>query len=325
MEDFAIFTQNDYKIILYANNDLLNIYINNTATTGSERTEFLSAQERLKDSFKKYFKDFKDLIQKINQREFNINPNIPQSTNIKYLHIKILDRDNIEVFSKKIFAVNVKYYLVKGPNNERMNLAPYSSLIEKDYININIITDFIYQENLLNSYIIDGFRYKDELTASFKSIGKENIKINDIIYLEFHIGGKKDYIMAELKYKNNYYTNEIIKIRNRINQYTNIIKKYDLIYLYASPVVSDDNYSEYNAPISYMEEIRHIMNIMENSGKKFNCKFECADDEVLRDVLKNYKTKILHISAHGKYDNQKYSLVLENLNDKGKSLDINSD
>ena len=89
MEDFAIFTQKDYKIILYANNDLLNIYINNTATTGSERTEFLSAQERLKDSFKKYFKDFKDLIQKINQREFNINPNIPQSTNIKYLHLKI--------------------------------------------------------------------------------------------------------------------------------------------------------------------------------------------------------------------------------------------
>ena len=131
--------------------------------------------------------------------------------------------------------------------------------------------------------------------------------------------------MAELKYKNNYYTNEIIKIRNRINKYTNIIKKYDLIYLYASPVVSDDNYSEYNAPISYMEEIRHIMNIMENSGKKFNCKFECADDEALRDVLKNYRTKILHISAHGKYDNQKYSLVLENLNDKGKSLDINSD
>ena len=176
MEDFAIFTQNDYKIILYANNNLLNIYINNTATTGSERTEFLSAQERLKDSFKKYFKDFKDLIQKINQREFNINPNIPQSTKIKYLQLKILDKDNTEVFSKKIFAVNVKYYLVKGPNNERMNLAPYSSHIENDYININIITDFIYQENLLNSYIIDGFRYKDELTDSFKSIGKENIK-----------------------------------------------------------------------------------------------------------------------------------------------------
>ena len=64
-----------------------------------------------------------------------------------------------------------------------------------------------------------------------------------------------------------------------------------------------------------MEEIKIISKLMKNNGKKFNCKFECANDEVLRDILLKNKTKILHISGHGIYDG-KYSLILENLKKK---------
>ena len=51
---------------------------------------------------------------------------------------------------------------------------------------------------------------------------------------------------------------------------------------------------------------------MKNSGKKFNCKLECADEKILRDIIQNKRTKILHISSHGYYD-KTYYLALENL------------
>ena len=63
---------------------------------------------------------------------------------------------------------------------------------------------------------------------------------------------------------------------------------------------------------------------MKNKGKKFNVKFECANEEVLRDSLINNKTKILHISGHGQFDG-KYSLLLENLKKNGEVLELGID
>ena len=55
-----------------------------------------------------------------------------------------------------------------------------------------------------------------------------------------------------------------------------------------------------------------------------NLKFECANDKIFEDTLRNNKTKILHISAHGIY-NGKYSLVLENLEKNGQILKLDMD
>ena len=102
-----------------------------------------------------------------------------------------------------------------------------------------------------------------------------------------------------------------------------MVQKYDLIYLYASPIVKDAHYTESKSPISYKEEIRIILDLMKMKNKKYKCKFECADENVLKYILTNNTTKILHISAHG-YFNGKYSLNLENLKN-GQNQIINID
>ena len=73
-----------------------------------------------------------------------------------------------------------------------------------------------------------------------------------------------------------------------------------------------------------MEEIKILIELMNKKNKKFNCKFECINDEILRNILAENKTKILHISSHGRYDG-KYSIVLENLKRNGgeQIIDIN--
>jgi hypothetical protein len=42
-----------------------------------------------------------------------------------------------------------------------------------------------------------------------------------------------------------------------------------------------------------------------------NIKFECINEDVLEDIIINNKTKILHISSHGNFEEEdKYSLVV---------------
>ena len=93
---------------------------------------------------------------------------------------------------------------------------------------------------------------------------------------------------------------------------------YDLIFLYASKINKNEYYKEFNAPISYMEEIRKIIKLMNYNDKKLNLKFECASETTFKDILRNNKTKVLHISAHGSYKKEQYSLVLENLGRNGQ-------
>ena len=177
-----------------------------------------------------------------------------------------------------------------------MNSKPFLSYLIKEQINKDDILGLIDNEKILYEYIIDDFRYFDKKKEVFQSIKNDNIQINGKIILEFHIIGKNNIIYLNLKWAKEYFENEIIKIRNKINKLADSSKKYDLIYLYASPIILDGNFKESKSPISYMDEIRIILKLMKNNKKKFNCKFECINENLLEDIIINYKKKILHIS-----------------------------
>ena len=100
-----------------------------------------------------------------------------------------------------------------------------------------------------------------------------------------------------IKNDDNKFTQEILNLNERLNKYSQNVVNYDLIYLYASPIVN--NNFEDEKPISYREEISIILDILDKKEKKFNCLFECMSQKVLREILINKKTKILHISSHG--------------------------
>ena len=170
-------------------------------------------------------------------------------------------------------------------------------------------------ENILSRYIINDYKYFNNEKRVFQTIENENIKVDEKLILEIHIYEKKNIFCTNLKWIKKYIENEIIKIKNKVNKLSDISKKYDLIYLYASPIIPNGNSEE--SPIKYMEEIRIILELMKNNKKRFNCKFECMNENILEDVIINNKTKILHISSHGILD-ENYSLMVENLNKNGQ-------
>ena len=138
------------------------------------------------------------------------------------------------------------------------------------------IIELIENEKNLLSYEIDDIKYFDNENKIFEKIGnKKNIFFEDKLILQFHIKKPKNIFLNNLKWKKNYYNNELKKIYKKYINYSYTNKKYDLIYLYASPIIKDNNYSESESPISYMEEIQIIYELMKMQYKKFNCKFEC--------------------------------------------------
>ena len=320
---------NGYKILFYLNDTISDIYdtiLNIYVKSINNKQEFKPLQIKYKESFDENFSDFKDLLQKIKEEsEIKIYLTEKLFNNyVKFLILSISNIVNSKVFiSKKIYSINVKYYLTKGPNNKRINSNPYSSYIEKDYFNIDDIYELIKRENILDNYLIDSFKYQDESKKAFRTIKDEFIQINEKIILEFHINGIKNSFIRNLKLRKKYVRDEIIKIKSKVNRYSDILTKYDLVYLFSSPMIKNENYQEHESPISYMQEISTIIDLMENSKKAIRCKFECIGEDVFRDVLNNYQTKILHISAHGCFDGKKYSLCLENLKDKGQNMLMN--
>ena len=318
---------NGYIILFFLNESELNIILKDEKGKGKDKLEFIPVHQGFKDHFKEYILDFPDLIKKIDEGKIikiGLKEVSSNNENLKYLLLEISKNSKIFI-SLKIFRINMEYYLTKGPKNERINPQPYSCNFEKDYFNIDDISELLEKENILKSYIFDSIKYYDYEKEVFREIKNDNIQIKKNIILEFHIKERKNPLINNLKLMKKYYSNEIIKIKNKINKYSDIVRNYDLIYLYASPMIKDDYFNEHEAPISYMKEIRSIMELMKATRKKFKCKFECINEEVLRDILKNYKTKILHISAHGSYNDGKYSLNLENLKNKGKTLEIDID
>ena len=327
MEYIKIFLQN-YKIRLFQTNYYLNIYINDEKDNKKNSFKFKPIQIRFKESFKEHFSNFECLIKEI--KEKNITINIEEFFDkdkkyIKYLEFKLLKNDvneSKEIISKKIYALNIQYYLTKGSNHKRMNSFPFLTYIKKDYINIGDVINLIEEEDFYKIYNVDIYKYYNNELGSFIDINDEEIKIKGKLILEFHISERKNIFYIYLTQIKNYFYEQITKMKKVTNKYLDVMTNYDLIFLYASPIIKNENYEEFHAPISYLKEIRKILQIINKNKKKLICKFECADNKIFQEVLTNNKTKILHISAHGFYDGN-YSLVFENLEKNGQQYLLN--
>ena len=325
MESAQKIINDEYIVLFFVKNSILNIYIQEKKRKGREKSEFIPVQMRFKNDFIDYISDFSDLIQQINEGN---NIEIKLEKDIKYFQIKIkYIPKNKEFICQRIYIKNVEYYVTKGYNNERINIKPYSSYIEcngKNYYNIDDILELVEKENILNFYIFDYFKYYVPTKNAFLTIENNNILIQKKNILEFHINGRKNNLLSNIKIMNQYYFDELIKIKNKINHYSDFQTNYDLIFLYASPVIANEDYKKHETLLSYYEEIKAIVESMKNTGKKFKCKFECCNEDILKDTLINYKTKILHISAHGYYKGQ-YYLCLENTKKKGQPYLLSAD
>ena len=215
------------------------------------------------------------------------------------------------------------YYFTIGPTYKKTNISDkrfYTSFNDKSF-NLEKIQNILLNEKINLDYI-DNYRYydsnkkgyikinenKDYLKPSNKFILELHYKIYDPILYDF------DNLYTDIKYKYKKIANKVKEL-NIYNKNNN--NEYDLIYLYASPLV--DNYlKEEFVTISYRLEIKKILQLMTKEEKQFNCLFECANEKTFRNLIKK-PTKILHISAHGgigkikdfKDYKNKYYLILE--------------
>ena len=323
MEVFRI-KQGRYNIIFVYNETLLNISINPHESMEEKDIKFVKDTLILDETLKKYFQNFKDLINQMKQNKIQvtIKENFKQSGDkilLKYLDFKIDGESNI---TRKIYIYNIEYYLTKNYAHERINSEPFLLCIKKDSCNLEDILELIDNENILSNYNIGDIKYFNEEKKAFQKMTYENINIGEKLILELQINEIKNLIINNLKWKAKYLKKELISLKNRINKYSDITRKYDLIYLYASPIIKGDHFEESDSPISYMEEIKIILDLMAKKRKQFNCKFECINEEVFRNILANNKTKILHISSHGIYDGKSYSIRMEDLKKNGQGKDI---
>ena len=297
----------DFKFVTFPNKENINIRIK------SKIYKFKDVKIKI-DS-----KDFEDLSQK--KCKYNIEKkedNIEETINY---FIQIIKDENV-IYEEKIYLLNVKYYLTTGPFNKRINENPFYSYLEKTKFNLDDIKELLKREKIDNIYDINSIKIQRKEDKYFENVTGKEYNIEDyydekgFIILELHYNKTK-----EVKNLINSYNDKIIKIYNKINKYSENVKKYDLIYLYASPLVkNDDGDPSEKAKISYRNEIKFILDIMRKRKKKFKCSFQCVSQNVLRDVLATKKTKILHISSHGKYikDNKDYYVLFEDLDKCGQ-------
>ena len=331
MESFKLF-QKGYKIHIFKNNYFLNVYVKNEKKKerGKNIIKFKPLQINFEKIFNEYLSNFEDLINEIKQKNILILLDEIYDTNkkyIKYLNFKLLKKvlnsnETKEIISKKIYVLNIEYYLTKDSNHKRIYNFPFFSYIKKDYFNIDDIIDLIKKEDLLQFYYIDEYKYYNKELGCFIDIKDDNIEIIEKIILEFHISKRNNIIHYNLNQMKKYYDEEIIKLKKRINKIIDKETEYDIIFLYALPIIKNENYEEYDSPISYREEIRKIIKLMNNCEKKLNLKFECINKKIFEDILSKNRTKILHISAHGSYQGE-YSLIIEDLEKNGKKLEMN--
>ena len=287
----------DITCIPYINKDYLYIKVKHKIL------KFKTINIKLDSNNKEDFKSCKYAIEKVDDNKDEIN-----------YFIKFIQGDKV-IHKEKIYLLNVKYYLT-GPCNKRINKKPFYSYIEKRAFNLEDINALLKREKIDDIYKIDPIKIKKKGEKYFENMSNKEYFIdeNEFVILELHY--KK---LKEKENLINIYNKEIMKIYNKINKDSENVKKYDLIYLYAAPLVKDDSgKSSKFSKISYREEIKIIIDIMKKKKKQFKCLFQCLSVDVLRDVLENKKAKILHISSHGIIDDKSYSLVLENLEKCGQ-------
>ena len=268
--EFLKIIQEGYKIHILKDNYFLNVYIKSENKKG---ISFKPLRIAFKDIYKEYLLNFVDLNKNINDKKIKIELEEVFDINklyIRYLNFKLLQKNSNEeneIISKKIYALNIEYYLTEGFSHKRINSHPFISFIKKDYFNIGDIIDFISEEDLLQKYGFDEYKYFNNKLGCFIDIKDEHIKMEEKLILEFHISERKNIIRNILRQVNKYFDEEIPKIINRMNYCMDITAKYDLIFLYASPIIKNEHYEESKAPISYMDEIRKIIKLMNNNKK----------------------------------------------------------
>ena len=215
-------------------------------------------------------------------------------------------------------TLNILYYLTSGIKHTRLYEGKpfyinYTLKSKLKTFTIDLIKKII-SEDQIDISIIDDYRYYSKNKKGFikiKELISYPLDLNEILILQIHFGieinpdlldmqseySKMKSNLKELEEKKNFY-------KNRRNE--NI----DLYFLYASPIVNEDNEEEYKA-INYRSEIKKLINIFEKTKQEYNCFFECANDKKLKDTIIK-QPKILHISSHGlSNENKEYSLFLE--------------
>lgn len=267
------------------------------------------------------FEQFDKIIKAVEQ-----NPNLIKidTTNNGKIYLSLPIEENQRTLKKEIIYLNVKYYLTIGPDNTRINDKPFYSYLEGKNFNIYTILELLAKEKLDDIYDIDSYKMKNK-EGYYTKIGNENHEFESELELEFHCIKKKDkYPLIKEIPNDKQYTKDIINLYKKINKYSQNSLNYDIIYLYASPILSGE--TEEKSPISYREEIDIILNTIKRKKKKLFCLFECMTINVLRDILITKKTKVLHISSHGTLKLKKekskdnndteYTLIMEDLGKK---------
>ena len=216
--------------------------------------------------------------------------------------------------------LNVAYYLTQGPRYKRINEHPFYTSMNSIFFNLEIIKELLEKDKIANRYNINNYRYYDQNKNGFIKINEyKNYQTpKSLLILELHYNHIIEPISYELKTKEKNITSKIKQFKNQLNAknaYSQKVQRYDLIYLYASPLVKIKG-KEMDKPINYRIEIKNIINSLKNSKKYYSCLFECVNENILNDLLMKKHTKILHIASHGDLEEEtgKYYLILE---DKG--------
>ena len=223
-------------------------------------------------------------------------------------------------------TLDILYYITSGPKHRRLYegkpfYKKYALNSKTKTFNIELIKKII-SEDEIDISIIDDYRYYNINKNGFIKI-KDSIEyplqLNEILTLQIHFGNKINPDLLDLESEYNKMENKLIELEEKNNGYKNISNEnIDLYFLYASPILTKFENEEFRA-INYRSEIKKLINIFEKSKQEYNCIFECANEEKLKNAIIK-QPKILHISSHGLFNqNGEYSLLLE---EKGVAKEI---
>ena len=237
-----------------------------------------------------------------------------EEANEYHYYLKINEKEKF-----LIHPLNVKYYLTTGQFHSKQDSAPSFSYLEKKKFNIEDVLNLAKREKINELYCknISGIKIKREIY--FEKMKRDVQYTNDgksPIIFEFNYNKfEETENLKHLKKSEADFSRQILTLNSIVNKKSMNSLKYDLIYLFASPIDKES--------ISYREEIKILLDLLKKKGKKFNCLFECIGQKMFNDTLIKKKTKILHISSHGKLDkDEKYFIAFENLDECGKSQKI---
>ena len=215
-------------------------------------------------------------------------------------------------------TLNILYYITSGITHKRLYEGKpfyinYTLKTKIKSFNIELIKEIISQDEIDIS-IIDDYRYYNKTKNGFVKI-KDSIsyplELNEILTLQIHYGFEINPELIDLETEYNKMENKLIELEEKNHLYKNIKdENIDLYFLYASPILNKHR-SEVFKEINYRSEIKQLINIFEKSKQEYNCIFECANKEKLKNAIIK-QPKILHISSHGFFDeNKEYYLRLE--------------